>query len=109
MHKLITKKVIETIHISEGRELLLRDTELKGFGIRISPSGTKTFFAEGNFNRSRQTKRRSLGRYPIVPLDTTRAKARELLYQWYIGMDIEKQDMKTANGLGIQARDAIKT
>ncbi len=51
MHKLITKKVIETIHLSEGRELLLRDTELKGFGIRISPSGTKTFFAEGNFNR----------------------------------------------------------
>ena len=39
MHKLITKKVIETIHLSEGRELLLRDTELKGFGIRISPSG----------------------------------------------------------------------
>ena len=54
MHKLITKKVIETIHLSGGRELLLRDTELKGFGIRISPSGTKTFFAEGNFNRSRQ-------------------------------------------------------
>ena len=65
MHKLITKKVIETIHLSEGRGLLLRDTELKGFGIRISPSGTKTFFAEGNFNRSRQTKRRSLGRYPF--------------------------------------------
>ena len=96
MHKLITKKVIETIHLSEGRGLLLRDTELKGFGIRISPSGTKTFFAEGNFNRSRQTKRRSLGRYPIVPLDKARGKARELLYQWYIGMDIEKQDMKTA-------------
>ena len=96
MHKLITKKVIETIHLSEGRELLLRDTELKGFGIRISPSGTKTFFAEGNFNRSRQTKRRSLGRYPIVPLDTARGKARELLYQWYIGMDKEKQDIKTA-------------
>ena len=71
MHKLITKKVIETIHLSEGRELLLRDTELKGFGIRISPSGTKTFFAEGNFNRSRQTKRRSLGRYPVKTLQKT--------------------------------------
>ncbi|MBT4205335.1 MAG: DUF4102 domain-containing protein, partial [Proteobacteria bacterium] len=73
MHRQITKKVIETIHLPEGRELLLRDTELKGFGMRISPSGTKTFFAEGSFNRSRQTKRRSLGRYPIVPLDTARA------------------------------------
>ena len=78
------------------RELLLRDTELKGFGVRISPSGTKTFFAEGNFNRSRQTKRRSLGRYPIVPLDTARTKARELLYQWYIGIDIGKEEMRIA-------------
>ena len=68
MHRQITKKVIETIHPREARELLLRDTELKGFGVRISPLGTKTFFAEGNFNRSRQTKRRSLGRHPIVPL-----------------------------------------
>tara|TARA_B100000945_G_C19832546_1_gene345644 strand:- start:275 stop:439 length:165 start_codon:yes stop_codon:yes gene_type:complete len=47
MHRQITKKVIETIHLPEARELLLRDTELKGFGVRISPSGTKTFFAEG--------------------------------------------------------------
>ena len=96
MHRQITKKIIESISTPDTRELLLRDTELKGFGVRISPSGTKTFFAEGNFNRSRQTKRRSLGRYPIVPLDTARAKARELLYQWYIGIDTEKQDMKTA-------------
>ncbi len=57
MHRQITKKVIETIYLPEARELLLRDTELKGFGVRISPSGTKTFFAEGKFNRSHQTKR----------------------------------------------------
>ncbi len=96
MHRQITKKIIESISTPNTRELLLRDTELKGFGVRISPSGTKTFFAEGNFNRSRQTKRRSLGRYPIVPLDTARTKARELLYQWYIGIDTEKQEIKTA-------------
>ena len=41
-------------------------------------------------------KRRSLGRYPIVPLDTAKAKARELLYQWYIGIDIEKKEMRIA-------------
>ena len=91
MHKRITKKIIESISAPNTKELLLRDIDLKGFGVRISPSGTKTFFAEGNFNRSRQTKRRSLGRYPIVPLDTAKAKARELLYQWYIGINIEKK------------------
>ena len=95
MHKRITKKIIESISFPNTKELLLRDTDLKGFGVRISPSGTKTFFAEGNFNRSRQTKRRSLGRYPIVSLDTAKAK-RELLYQWYIGIDIEKKEMRIA-------------
>ena len=47
MHRQITKKIIESISTPDTRELLLRDTELKGFGVRISPSGTKTFFAEG--------------------------------------------------------------
>jgi len=45
MHRQITKKIIESISNPDTRELLLRDTELKGFGIRIRPSGTKTFFA----------------------------------------------------------------
>jgi len=29
MHRQITKKIIETIHLPEARELLLRDTELR--------------------------------------------------------------------------------
>ena len=57
MHTQITKKVIETIPVPDSRELLLRDTELRGFAVRISLTGAKTFFAEGNFKRSRQTKR----------------------------------------------------
>ena len=87
MHTQITKKVIETIPVPDSRELLLRDTELRGFGVRISPTGAKTFFAEGNFKRSRQTKRLALGRYPVISVDTARSKAREVLYQWYIGID----------------------
>ena len=79
MHVQITKKTVETIEAPEARELLLRDTELKGFGVRISPTGAKTFFAEGNFKRSRQTKRLTLGRYPIISVDSARTKAREVL------------------------------
>ena len=87
MHVQITKKTVETIETPESRELLLRDTELKGFGVRISPTGAKTFFAEGNFKRSRQTKRLTLGRYPVISVDVARSKAREVLYQWYVGID----------------------
>ena len=41
MHKRITKKVIETNHPPKARELLLGDTELKGFSVRISKSAYK--------------------------------------------------------------------
>ena len=80
MHKRITKKIIESISTPDTKELLLRDTELKGFGMRISPSGTKTFFAEG-FYKPKLGKRLSLGRYPVISIDEARIKAREVLYQ----------------------------
>ena len=87
MHRQITKKIIESISTPDSRELLLRDTQLKGFGIRISPSGTKTFFAEGFYKPKGVGKRLSLGRYPVVSIDEARMKAREVLYQLYSGVD----------------------
>ena len=96
MHRQITKKVIESISTPDTRELLLRDTELKGFGIRISPSGTKTFFAEGFFKPKGVGKRLSLGRYPVISIDEARLKARKILYQLYSGIDPRLTDNKIA-------------
>ncbi len=87
MHRRITKKIIEAISTPDTRELLLRDTELKGFGVRISPSGTKTFFAEGFYKPKGVGKRLSLGRYPVISIDEARIKAREVLFQLYSGID----------------------
>mgnify|MGYP001326616737 CR=1 FL=1 len=42
MHRQITKKIIESISTPDTRELLLRDTELKGFGVRRSVLKNKT-------------------------------------------------------------------
>jgi integrase len=96
MHRQITKKVIESISTPDTRELLLRDTELKGFGIRISPSGTKTFFAEGFYKPKGVGKRLSLGRYPVISIDEARLKARKILYQLYSGIDPRLTDNKIA-------------
>ena len=95
MHRQITKKIIESIPTPDTRELLLRDTELKGFGVRISPSGTKTFFAEGFYKPKGVGKRLSLGRYPVISIDEARIKAREVLYQLYSGIDPRIADKQT--------------
>ena len=43
MHRPITKRLIEAIAVPDATALLLRDTIVTGFGLRISPKGTKTF------------------------------------------------------------------
>ena len=95
MHKRITKKIIESISTPDTRELLFRDTELKGFGVRISPSGTKTFFAEGFYKPKGVGKRLSLGRYPVISIGEARIKAKEVLYQLYSGIDPKIADKRT--------------
>jgi Arm DNA-binding domain len=48
------------------------DTKFKGFGVRVSQGGTKTFVL--NIHKAR----RSLGRYGIVPLAEARTEARRI-------------------------------
>ena len=71
MHKQITKKIIESTSTPDTRELLLRDTELKGFGVRISPSGTKTFFTEGFYKPRGVGTRLSLGGCPVISVSSS--------------------------------------
>ena len=67
------------------------DSQIPGFGMRISPGGTKTFHL---YYRLGKTKRRvTLGRYPDVPLKDARALARQALSRIAEGQDpqTEKQ------------------
>ena len=47
MHTQITSAIVEDTQAPESGSLLIRDTKLIGFGLRISPLGTKTFIVEG--------------------------------------------------------------
>lgn len=55
------------------------DTKFKGFGVRVSQGGTKTFVL--NIHKAR----RSLGRYGIVTLAEARTEARRILAQKTLG------------------------
>ncbi|MEE2981898.1 MAG: Arm DNA-binding domain-containing protein, partial [Pseudomonadota bacterium] len=87
MHTQITSAIVEDTQAPESGSLLIRDTKLIGFGLRISPLGTRTFIVEGKLRGTRTTRRLSLGRYPVVTLGRARDKARETLYQLYLGID----------------------
>ena len=61
------------------------DAKLPGFGVRIAPSGTKSFILLYRFRG--QPRRLTLGRYPVLGLAEARDLAKEALNQVARGID----------------------
>jgi integrase len=80
----LTKSRIDTLRPS-GAERLFWDNELKGFGLRVSPKGRKTFFVQyRSGGRTRRVKIGAMG--PVTP-DQARLRARSLLGEVATGDD----------------------
>jgi integrase len=91
----ITKRLLSSVSASP-KDVFIRDTELPGFGIKVSPKGTVSFIAEGRIKRGK-TKRVTLGKHPILPLDEARKKAQEALLVMKDGFDpieLEEEERK---------------
>jgi integrase len=70
----ITKRTVDALKPVPGRDVLLWDDELPGFGVRCRPSGRKVYFLKYRTAAGRQ-RWLTLGRHgPIAP-DGARAKA----------------------------------
>jgi integrase len=88
----ITAKLIETVSLSsQKRARIIRDLDLKGFGLRIT-SGAITFVVEARVNGTR--KRISIGRADLLSVEEARAKAIKLLAQMTCGVDPVEQKRK---------------
>jgi len=73
----ITKAKIEKLPTPETGQKIYRDEVLKGFGIRISSGGTKTFFVEKRIEG--RVKRISIDKYPVLTVEEARIEAKVLL------------------------------
>ena len=84
----IGKRVVDAAK-PEGKLYRLWDSELKGFGLRISPKGVKTYFVmyrAGGGRRAIQ-KEYTVGRHgPLTP-DQARGEAQRLLSTVHLGKD----------------------
>ena len=96
MPKLTQKMSDTTEHPAPGGQLIIRDEELKGFGLRIT-QGAKSYFVERRVNG---TKRRvTIGRADLLSLEEARLKARQILLDMASGIDptAEKRNEKVAS------------
>ncbi|WP_417819614.1 tyrosine-type recombinase/integrase [Terasakiella sp.] len=87
----LTKRLIDSLKPTE-QEYAVWDDELKGFGIRVSPKGNKTF--QVYWRAGKRERKRKVGRYPPMTVDQARKAAFELLSDVENGNDpAVKQDL----------------
>jgi hypothetical protein len=74
-----------------GRQVDVYDSRVRGFGVRVSPNGTKSFFVYYRIGRT--ARRLTLGRYPNMKLGEARERARTALLAVSDGSDpaVEKK------------------
>lgn len=76
-------------------DTLFWDTEIKGFGLRVTPTGKTTFIAQGRVNGVGDAVRVTVGPYGIFTPDQARDAAKQHLRNMELGVDprdVKKQD-----------------
>jgi hypothetical protein len=74
----ITKRAVDALQPDKRRDVFTWDSELRGFGVRVKPSGVKTFLIQYR-NVERRTRRLVLGQYGVPTPENARELAREKL------------------------------
>lgn len=95
----ITKAHVDTLApLIDQDQTFLRDSELKGFGVRVTRNGVKTFIFEKRIKG--RVRRQKIGRYPELTVEQARKQAQILAGQIAQGIDpIATKEAERARGI----------
>jgi integrase len=87
--KNLTKTVVEALPLPEkkGKQVLVWDAKLNGFGVRLTPAG-RVYFVQGRVNG--QSIRYAVGKHGLITADKARSKALKILADMDDGIDPRK-------------------
>lgn len=81
----LTERAVEALAAGDA-DRIIWDSELRGFGVRVFPSGTRKFVVQYR-NRGGQQRRMVLGAFPLQSTDKARKIARKVLVEVLDGGD----------------------
>lgn len=105
MPEKITKRLVDATKPGE-RDLFVWDTEVKGFGLKVTPAGGKVYVLQYRIDGGRATapKRFTIGKHGSPwTADTARDEAIRLLGMVKAGIDPQSQKMATRAAASIKA------
>lgn len=101
----LTKTVIDSAPLPERGQTFLRDADLKGFGLRLTANGARTFIVEKRIKGKVQ--RMTLGRYGELTVQQARLKAQMFLGQIAMGQN-PIQDKQRVRLEAITLKEAVE-
>lgn len=81
----LTKTSVAKLVPTEGKQVLVWDTEVRGFGVRVSPGGAKTYIMQRRIGTT--TRRVTIGRADDMSAEDARKRALKLAAQFADGVD----------------------
>ena len=96
----LTDTVVRKLEPSD-KDQFVRCEYTRGFGVKVSPTGRKTFFAEGRV-RGAGTARKAIGTYPVFSSERARKEALTLLQRMQQGTSPKAEDAR------IKAEESFK-
>ncbi|MBN9565687.1 MAG: tyrosine-type recombinase/integrase [Alphaproteobacteria bacterium] len=86
----LTKKFVDKLASNPNKDYCIWDDEIKGFGVRLNPGGTKTYLYQYR-NNLKQEKRHKIGVHGKITTEQAREQAKTLASQVSLGIDPSKK------------------
>lgn len=89
----ITKRAIDALQPVANKDAYLWDTELKGFGVKCTPTGSKVYLFKYQLGgRAGRGRRVTIGRHGALTPESARTKAKEHAANVARGVDVAAQE-----------------
>ena len=96
----LNKRTVDNLAPLPNRDVFAWDGEVRGFGVRVKPSGVKTYFIQYR-NADGRTRRMVIGKHGILTTDEARDLARQRLAEVLKGEDPSAKRRAARSGMTV--------